>query len=120
SRVLNCTMTGAWMPLRHPGLQPGSVGRAGHSLAMPEFQTWVSPRQACPPSQCQHKIVDRSHYRLLVLANCVDQLRIEIEVGLHQLARRQRHPLGERDVHELRSPEQLEEAQGLRAGVLDE
>ena len=56
----------------------------------------------------------------LVLARGDDlhRLVVHVEVGLHQLGRRQRQPLGQRDIGEAIAAEHLQEGQRLGAGVL--
>src|SRR3954470_8321704 len=55
----------------------------------------------------------------LVLREGSQRLLVEVQVGLDQLGRSQRHPLVERDVGEAVASEHLEEAERLVAGVLD-
>jgi MFS family permease len=57
--------------------------------------------------------------RLLVLAQRVHDRLVQMQVSLHQRRRGQRQPLAQRHVGEVVAPEQLQEAQALRAGILD-
>src|SRR3954449_11246100 len=60
------------------------------------------------------------HEDRLVPGERRQRLVVQVQMGLHQLGRRERHPLVERDVREAVAAKQLEEAQRLVARVLDE
>jgi hypothetical protein len=68
------------------------------------------------------QITDQTQYlhdRLLVLVDVVQELAIKIEVRCDEITRRERHPLRERNVLEMRRAEQFEEPERITASVLD-